>query len=453
MKKRLTISAIMVLFLLIASQLVWIGQVAERDKSRFKDEVGNSIRDIVKYQCAKQTFDLLGANVNSPNITLERVDIDSLHTNEKIYGNIDTKKTDTDLPLSHFLEAAITERLFDNNTLNLQTVDTLFQNKFPYTTELSAYSFEMQEKSITTDSLYSGTKAIKQLNDTTKGIYITMPLGTSGNYRFISHFIFKPTTATQRMTILVIISAVAVVAVAIIFFVLLYQLQQQLYRLQFQEKRARGIVHDLKSPLNYVFSILDLFELTEKSSNKITEGKSRIKQLISNIERMLSEVEFNGKKSATLKPGFYDLTQYCRELSNDLGAIHNEKAITITTDIAPDADIIFVDSFYFDSCLRNLLENAIKYSDNTPIITITAKKERKNIVIAITDQGQGIPKKEQRKIFRDFYRSPRKSTGKGYGIGLSTVQQIVKAHGGRIKLESKEERRSVFTITIPHKIK
>lgn len=199
--------------------------------------------------------------------------------------------------------------------------------------------------------------------------------------------------------------------------------------------------------------MLDLLEVTEKSSDIITEGKLRIKQLTSNIERMLSEVKLNEKKSAALKYEFYDLTQHCRELSNDLGAIYNEKAITITTDIAPDADIIFVDSFYFDSCLRNLLENAIKYSDNTPIITITAKKERKNIVIAITNQGQGIPKKEQRKIFRDFYRSPRKSTGKGYGIGLSTVQQIVKAHGGRIKLESKEERRSVFTITIPHKIK
>ena len=134
-------------------------------------------------------------------------------------------------------------------------------------------------------------------------------------------------------------------------------------------------------------------------------------------------------------------------------SIHNEKDITITTEIAPDASIIFVDPFYFNSCLRNLLENAIKYSDNTPVITITAKKEKNNIVIAIADRGQGIPKKEQRKIFDDFYRSPHQSTEKGHGIGLSTVQQIVKAHRGKIKLKSEEDKGSVFMIIIPHKIK
>ena len=453
MKKRFAISSFLILLLLVISQIAWIHQMAERDKSRFREELSTAINDIVKYQATKQTYKMFGANSQSPSITLERIHPDSVSANTKSYGNMETISYDKNSSLSKFIEAALTEKLLEQSKLDLQTVDTLFHTNFPYATELSAYSLKIEKGNETTDSLFFGKNALQQLNDTTKGVYIGIPLGTSGVHRFVSHFIFKPTTTTQRMTVHIAISGVAVIAVAFILFILLYQLQRQMARLQSQEKRARGIVHDLKSPLNYVFSMLDLLEVTEKSSDIITEGKLRIKQLTSNIERMLSEVKLNEKKSAALKYEFYDLTQHCRELSNDLGAIYNEKAITITTDIAPDADIIFVDSFYFDSCLRNLLENAIKYSDNTPIITITAKKERKNIVIAITDQGQGIPKKEQRKIFRDFYRSPRKSTGKGYGIGLSTVQQIVKAHGGRIKLESKEERRSVFTITIPHKIK
>jgi hypothetical protein len=74
--------------------------------------------------------------------------------------------------------------------------------------------------------LYFGKNSTQQLNDTTKGVYITIPLGTSGTYRFTSHFIFKPTTATQRMTALVAMSVVAVVAVAFILFVLMYQLQR-----------------------------------------------------------------------------------------------------------------------------------------------------------------------------------------------------------------------------------
>ena len=450
MKKRFAISALMVLFLLIVSQIIWIRQVAERDKSRFKEEVNASISDIVKYQATKQTFKLFGANPESPSITLERALPDSTSSNRKIYGSIETINYKRNSSLSNFLEAALTERLFEKNKLDLQTVDSLFRNNFLHASELSAYSFKMQEKDKTTDSLYFGKNRIQQLNDTTKGVYITIPLGTSGTYRFVSHFIFKPTTATQRMTVLVIISGVAVVAVALILFVLLYQLQRQINRLHSQEKRVRGIIHDLKSPLSYIYSMLSLFEMKEEN-NLLAEGRSRVKRLSDNIERMLSEVKLNEKKSAALQRESYDLAQHCREISDDLQVIYKEKKITMTFTIEPEARTIYVDPFYFDSCLRNLLDNAIKYSGNTPVIKVTAGKEKNRILIAVADNGAGIPKKEQHRIFNAFFRSSLQSSVKGHGIGLSSVKQIVKAHGSNIKLESEEGKGTVFTIHIPEK--
>ncbi|WP_148038824.1 hypothetical protein [Proteiniphilum sp. X52] len=102
--------------------------------------------------------------------------------------------------------------------------------------------------------MYFGKNRIQQLNDTTKGVYISIPLGTSDTYRFVSHFIFNPTTATQRMTLLVVISGVAVVAVALILSVLLLQLGRQINRLHLQEKRVRSIIHNLKSPLAYIYA-------------------------------------------------------------------------------------------------------------------------------------------------------------------------------------------------------
>lgn len=450
MKKRFAISALMVLFLLIASQILWIRQVAERDKNRFKEEVNASISDIVKYQATKQTFNLFGANPESPSITLERALPDSTSSNRKIYGSLETINYKRNSSLSNFLEAALTERLFEKNKLDLQTVDSLFRNNFLHASELSAYTFKIQEKYKTTDSLYFVTNATQQLNDTTKGVYITILLGTSGTYRFVSHFIFKPTTATQRMTVLVVISGIAVVAVAFILFVLLFQLRQQMNRLHSQEKRVRGIIHDLKSPLSYIYSMLGLFEMKEENT-LLAEGKSRVKRLSDNIERMLSEVKLNEKKSAALQWGAYDLAQHCREISDDLQVIYKEKKITMTFTIEPEASTIYVDPFYFDSCLRNLLDNAIKYSGNAPVIAVTTGKEKNRILITVADNGMGIPKKEQRRIFSAFFRSPRQSPVKGHGIGLSSVQQVVKAHGGKIKLESEEGNGTVFTISIPDK--
>lgn len=252
------------------------------------------------------------------------------------------------------------------------------------------------------------------------------------------------------MTALVALLGVAVVAVAIIIFVLMYQLQRQMVRLQSQETRIRGIVHDLKSPLSYIYSMLGLFEM-ENDSNILVEGKSRVKRLSDNIERMLSEVKLKEKKGAALQRESYDLEKHCQEISDDLQLIYKEKEIAMTFSIEPEARTIHVDSFYFDSCLRNLLDNAIKYSGNALVIRLTAKKKKKRILIAVADNGPGIPGKEQRSIFHSFFRSSNQSSVKGHGIGLASVKQIVKAHGGTVQLESEPGKGCLFTISIPHK--
>ncbi len=450
MKKRFTIFTFLVLFLLVISQIVWIKQAIERDKSRFKEEVSTSINDIVKYQATKQTYKLFEIDANSPSITLERVHPDSVSADTKSYGNYETSHYEENNSLAKFLEASMTEMLLARDTLDLYSIDSLFKSHFPHVSELSAYSFKIEQKGKTKDSLYFGTNAVQQLNDTTKGVYIAVPLGTSGNYRVLSHFIFKPTITIRRMTVLVAMSGIAVVAVAFILFAMLYQLQQQINRLHFQEKQVRGIIHDLKSPLSYIYSMLGFLELG--GENKLlAEGKSRVKRLSDNIERMLSELKLNEQKGRLLQHESYNLEEHCREISDDLQVIYKEKEITIKFTIEPEAAAIYVDPFYFDSCLRNLLDNAIKYSGNTPVITVTVEKEKNRIVIAIVDNGVGIFKKEKNRIFNSFFRSPSQSLVKGHGIGLSSVKQILKVHNGIIKLKSEPGKGSTFTIIIPSK--
>lgn len=448
MKKRFAIFSFLVLLLLVVSQVMLIRQVAERDKSRFREEVNASITDIVKYQVTKQTFHLFRADPQSPSITLERVHPDSVSINAKSYGSYESRQYKDNAVISVFLEDAMTEMLLESNTLNLHAIDSLFQGNFPHISELSTYTFKVQENERNIDSLYWGINTTQLLNNTTKGMFITLPLGTSDTYRFIAHFIFKPATAMRHMTKLAAIPGVAVVSVAVILYVLLVQLQRKKVRLEGQEKRVSGIVHDLKAPLTYIYSMLGLLELKEKSSF-LTEGKTRVKHLSDSIERILSEVKLNEKKSAALQREAYDIEHHCHEMVKDLRVVYKEKEIIAALEIEREARIIQVDPFYFDSCLRNLLDNAVKYSGDTPYIIVTAKKEKNITVIAVIDKGSGIPKKEQHKVFSSFYRSSQKSPVKGHGIGLSTVRQIVKAHGGSITLNSEPGKGAVFTITLP----
>lgn len=452
MKKRFAIFAFIVLFLLIVSQLIWVNQVLKRDKSRFKEELINSITDLVMFQTSKQSLDMFEANPQVPSITLEKVAPDSIPSHAKSYGNYESVQYEQNNSLSKFLESALAEVLLEKERLNLQVIDSLFRNNFQYASEILTYSFKAEKQNEIIDSLYFGNKATNQLNDTTKGVYISIPLGTSGTYRFVSHFVFKPSTITRRLVGLAAMSGIAVVAVAIILFSLLFQLQQQMYRLQSHEKRVRGIVHDLKSPLTFIFSMLGLFEIQEKDEQKLSllaDGKSQIRRLTDNIEKMLTDIRLIEKENVVLQREEFNIEINCRDIINELQIIHNEKNITTTIDINPDASTIYVDSFYFNNCLRNLLDNAIKYSDDTPMIQIATKKEKNNTFISVADNGNGISKREQRLVFSSFFRSPNAVSVSGHGIGLSSVQQIIKTHGGKITLKSKQGQDSIFITSLP----
>lgn len=450
MKKRFAILSLLVLLLLVISQTAWIYQMAERDKNRFREELHSTLNDIVKYQATKQTYELFEMDPESPSITLEKINTDSIPANAKSYGNFETENYTQNSSLSIYLEAVMIEMLLAKDSLNLLVIDSIFQTNFPYISELLAYSLKIEKDNEPTDSLYFGKNALHQLNDPSKGVFIIIPLGTSGKHQFVSHFIFKPTVVTRRQITLVCLSAVAVIAVACILFILLFQLQRQMVRMQLQEKRVRGIVHDLKSPLSYIYTMLGFFE-KEEENIFLSEGKTRVKELSDNIERMLSEIKFKENKKSALQIAPFDIEKYCRKISDELQLIYNDKHITTTFTIQPNASTIYVDPFYFYSCLHNLLDNAIKYSDNNPIIIIKGRKENNKFVISIADKGQGIPKKEQRKIFRDFYRSTSQSSVKGHGIGLSSVKQIVKAHNGKMKLYSEVSKGTLVIISIPCK--
>ncbi len=101
--------------------------------------------------------------------------------------------------------------------------------------------------------------------------------------------------------------------------------------------------------------------------------------------------------------------------------------------------------------IRNLLENAVKYSPECRTVWVDGRVNHREVAISVRDRGMGIEPREQRDIFQKFVRgaAAKKAGIKGTGIGLSMVRQIVEACGGEIRLESEEGAGSTFTILLP----
>ncbi len=124
---------------------------------------------------------------------------------------------------------------------------------------------------------------------------------------------------------------------------------------------------------------------------------------------------------------------------------------TFLLDLPKRLPIVYADSLRLEHIIQNLLENAIKYSPKRSEIKVSVRNEHGNLLVSVQDQGPGISKHEQEKLFMPFERLSYSSTNtvKGTGVGLLVCKRLVEAHGGRIWLDSEPGKGSTFHFTLP----
>jgi two-component system phosphate regulon sensor histidine kinase PhoR len=131
--------------------------------------------------------------------------------------------------------------------------------------------------------------------------------------------------------------------------------------------------------------------------------------------------------------------------------IENKQGL-VQLDLEADRFVVMGDRSHFINTLRNLLDNAIKYSKEKPELTIKTLNVGENLIITVSDKGIGIEKMYYEKIFDKFFRVPTGDVHnvKGFGLGLAYVKNIVELHCGAITLQSEKGEGTIFTITLPH---
>ena len=250
------------------------------------------------------------------------------------------------------------------------------------------------------------------------------------------------------------LSACMMLLVLLCLFFQLTAIRRKEALLRKREMTINGTIHDLKSPLNSVITMMGWLKQTapDKETKEMLEtSKAGVRRLISNIEALLMTARMD-RHQVVLNKSLIDVPEMAEGVKKELSCLYPGKPHTICIiNELPAGLQVMADGMYIENVIRNLMENALKYSDAGVRIEVSLSIVNERLRVSVKDNGWGIAPCHQRKLFTQFYRVPRseEQQQKGYGIGLAQSQYIINEHGGEIMVKSAEGEGSTFTFMIP----
>jgi signal transduction histidine kinase/CheY-like chemotaxis protein len=214
--------------------------------------------------------------------------------------------------------------------------------------------------------------------------------------------------------------------------------------------------HDLRNPITVIQGYGELLksDISDKLDTEQLEYLNGVQSASYFMERLVDDLLDVAKIESgkwELECLLTDILPIVREAVSYNAPLAKSKQIEIVIDYEDNLPKTMIDASKIQQVLNNLLSNAIKYSHAHTRVYVRISLDENNFLISLKDQGQGIPKKEQEKLFKAFSKTSVQSTGgeKSTGLGLLICRQIVEAHEGKIWVESEIGVGSTFYISLP----
>jgi signal transduction histidine kinase len=194
----------------------------------------------------------------------------------------------------------------------------------------------------------------------------------------------------------------------------------------------------------------DLGLTEEKREHFFDRIKVVSKRMVDLINDLL-DISAIESGQVTLEKEKLDLEKLLEESFASHKITAKKKSIDLKADFADKLPTVYADSRRINQVVDNFITNAVKFSPPNTEITLKASEEKDYVRVSVIDQGQGIPKKEQGKLFEEFGKTSVRPTDgeKSTGLGLAIVKKIIVGHGGKVGVESEVGKGSTFYFTLP----
>ncbi len=335
---------------------------------------------------------------------------------------------------------------FLDNKIEYDKLDSLIDNQL----NKKGIEIEKQFVHLRNDSVYHKSK------DTLKARVI---LEADSNSTFVKEkeqfklFYVNPNIeALKRSSFGILLSLLLSLLIISCLFYLLKVIKQQKELSLIKNDLISNITHEFKTPIATVSTAIEAIENfnvlddKEKTQKYLSLSSIQLKKLHQMVEKLLETATLDSEQ-LLLKKETIDITEVVQKIVTKHQLLANNKTLNFSTNLKPI--YINVDAFHFENLVSNLIDNAVKYGGD--IIEININSILNNTEITVADNGNGVEKNQQEKIFDKFYRVPKGNTHnvKGFGIGLYYCKKIIEKHLGTISLVS-DKNNTIFKINIPN---
>ena len=214
-----------------------------------------------------------------------------------------------------------------------------------------------------------------------------------------------------------------------------------------------NLSHELRTPIASIKALGET--LHDGAVEQPSVARDFLEKINLEVDRLAQMVQEMGELSriesgeAPLQKTPVNVAEVVDRAAGRLKAQADRAGLRLETQVATDLPRVPADEARIEQVLVNLIHNAIKFTPSGGRITVSAKADGGNLVVAVSDTGVGISEDDLPRVFERFYKADRARAGGGTGLGLAIARHVVEAHGGRIRVESVEGRGATFSFALP----
>lgn len=450
---------------LIAVQLYWVRNAITVERTNLENNVNEAVSNVI-YNLEKiKTIDNLQETMKS-NTRIASIlhSVDSI--NKALFNEMESIAQPEDF-----------EKFIKKSFIAREALDEMIEYDAPFDIEKklkinlldSLLNYELRKKGIKTEFEYGvySTSRNKMIiaktglyqNQLMKdGFVFTLypnEFSSKPDYLMI-YFPFEIRFLLKQMFWIILISLIILMIIMFLFAYVIKIIYRQRKISEMKNDFINNMTHEIKTPISTISLACEALTDKDIKKNDILSGKylNVINQenirLGGIVEKILQTATLD-KGELRLKKEKTDIHEILDNVINNTGIHVEVKDGKIVRDFRAKKTIMVVDKMHITNVFSNLIDNANKYSPKKPEIKITTENYSDGVRIIIEDNGIGISKENQKKIFEKLYRIPTGNIHdvKGFGLGLSYVKAIVEKHGGKISIDSELKKGSNFIVYLP----